>query len=271
MKDKNDKFISYPTIQLKNKFLATINTHDVFVWAKGDNPRKCLIASIDLTESKRAVVAKDMKGEYFGPNNLPDHLSFVQGSLQYFVSVTGLKVEKGLYHLELADTTYRYEKRENERLLTYPHYSAYFYIPVKANSGESTDNVLLFNRQTKIDKFQEYKSGRSRQLSEILGAETEEDSEVIGVRLLDLSATGMAIIVNKREINLIAPEKKIGRGFLKFNGQVYFLENLKVAYEIKYVDPKAAAGDFLKVGLAFEKVHEQIQWALEKIFMEEML
>lgn len=183
-------------------------------------------------------------------------LNFALNEIEYFLrgkvldhSSTGDQIT-----VELADECFRVEKRSRERLLTYPVYDVYAYLKFQKAIQE---NVILFNKNEQKSKdffsvIDNIQKNKIASYSSDLMREEEED--IIGFRVEDLSSNGLSFFasVKEKEHVLDVIEKKSFSLVLNFEMQVFNLEEAVIVYKMNYINPQFSGIPMYKVGINFK-------------------
>ncbi len=183
-------------------------------------------------------------------------LNFVVNDIDYFIR--GHVVEQLEDHLEmvveLEQECFRVEKRTRERLVTYPIYEVYAYLKFKK---EVVDNVVFLNKREQVtrDFISEIDNLEKRKIQSLSSdLEVDEEEEIVGFRVEDLSSSGLSFFASTKEKELII-DKLSTSSFsltLNFEMQVFTLENATVVYKINYINSQFAGVPMYKVGITFK-------------------
>lgn len=183
-------------------------------------------------------------------------LNFCLNDIDYFFrgEVTDQADENQTITLELEEFCFRVEKRGRERLITYPVYEVYAYLKYQKSVD---NNVVYFNKseQKNRDFFSEIdnaQKSKMMKLSEELHHQDDED--LIGFRVEDLSSSGLSFFASQKEKELIL-ERLAGHGFalvLNFEMQVFNLEQANIVYQINYINAQFSGVPMFKVGITFK-------------------
>lgn len=151
--------------------------------------------------------------------------------------------------IRLVDNFYRTEKRDNERLLTFPHHQVYAYFKVLNEKNES--NVIELKREE--DKlYIDYKNKQKKELKERLKKKISDVEDLIGFRALDISHSGIAFIINGDESKYFNDNNKYSF-YILFDGDIFVVKGASLVYKVDYVGGPQGKKRF-KVGLNFNPV-----------------
>lgn len=183
-------------------------------------------------------------------------LNFTINDIDYFLR--GKVVEQMEDNLqmvvELEEHCFRVEKRNKERLITYPVYDVYAYLKYQKSKAS---NVVFFNKKeqqsrdflTEIDNIQKNKI---MEMAENL--QIEDSEELVGFRVEDLSSSGLSFFASAKEkdniLDVIGDEKFTL--VLNFEMQVFNLEEAQVVYKINYINSQFSGVPMYKIGITFK-------------------
>ncbi len=176
--------------------------------------------------------------------------------IEYFLS--GKVIEHDDFNqmlfIKMSEECFRLESRERERIQVYPNFDFYCYIKYLINSPQ---NVILFNQKEDkknkdfINLLNDERKKKILSDSPTLNLEDEED--VLGFRIEDISSIGLSIIVSSSE-----KEKVIDRIDSKnFNLTISLgtnsltIQNAKIVYIIDYINLNFKDSGMYKVGVSF--------------------
>lgn len=164
--------------------------------------------------------------------------------------------------IRLTDNFYRTEKRDNERLLTFPHHQVYAYFKVLNEKDES--NVIELKREE--DKlYIDYKMKQKKELKERLKKKISDVEDLIGFRALDISRSGIAFIINNDESKYFKDNIKYSF-YILFDGDIFVVKGANLVYKVDYVGGPEGKKRF-KVGLNFNPV-ENLSKHIQELLRE---
>ena len=183
-------------------------------------------------------------------------LNFIVNEIDYFIR--GQVVEQLEDHLEmvieLEQECFRVEKRNRERLVTYPIYEVYAYLKFQK---DNVDNVVFLNKKEHVarDFISEIDNLKKKKIQSLTSdLEIEDSEEIVGFRVEDLSSSGLSFFTSAREKDLIID--KLGVDMfslvLNFEMQVFTLENASIVYKINYINSQFAGVPMYKIGITFK-------------------
>ncbi|MBC7429642.1 MAG: hypothetical protein H7336_13575 [Bacteriovorax sp.] len=183
-------------------------------------------------------------------------LNFTINDIDYFLR--GMVVEQMEENLqmviELEDECFRVEKRNRERLHTYPVYEVYAYLKYQK---QKTNNVVFFNKkeQQTTDFFSEIDNIQKNKLQSLTNdLHMEESEDLVGFRVEDLSSSGLSFFANTKEKEHILDafgDKKFTM-ILNFEMQVFNLEDANIVYKINYINSQFSGVPMYKIGINFK-------------------
>lgn len=184
-------------------------------------------------------------------------LNFTVNDMDYFfrAKVIDQLDEHQTITFELENSCFRVEKRNRERLTTYPLYEVYAYLKYKKTSNSG--NVVFFNKseQKTHDFFSEIDNLQKNKLASLGQNLYQEDSEdLVGFRVEDISSSGLSFFASQKEKELIL-DKLADDSFsliVNFEMQVFNLENASVVYKINYINAQFSGVPMFKVGVTFK-------------------
>lgn len=211
---------------------------DFFVF-KGDEKRTAFLSL--FSESKEiddSFINKDI------------FLTFTLNETDYFSEGTvSLDEVHGHLIINLQEDFYRSEKRNNERLLTYPHHQVYVYFKVRTEKNES--NIIELKREE--DKlYIDYKQKKKQELKEKLKEKISDIEDLLGFRVLDISKSGVAFLVGEEEQKFFSGKGKYSF-YILFDGDIFVVKGANLVYKVDYI---GGQGSHYKVGLNFGPVEK---------------
>jgi hypothetical protein len=182
--------------------------------------------------------------------------NFQINDIDYFLR--GVVVEQLEDHLEmiieLEEHCFRVEKRNRERLVTYPIYEVYAYLKFQK---EVKSNVVFINKKeqhsrdflAEIDNLK-----KNRMLAFTKELDLDDSEELVGFRVEDLSSSGLSFFASEKEKEMII-DSIADSSFsitLNFELQVFHLEEASVVYKINYINSQFAGIPMYKIGITFK-------------------
>lgn len=156
--------------------------------------------------------------------------------------------------VELEEHCFRVEKRSRERLITYPIYEVYAYLKYKKTVQT---NVVFFHKKEQVNKdflteIDNLSKNRIQSLAPDL--ETEQDEDLVGFRVEDLSHSGLSFFASTQEKENILDSigEKNFSFVLNFEMNVFNLDEAVVVYKMNYINSQFAGVPMFKIGLNFK-------------------
>ncbi len=156
--------------------------------------------------------------------------------------------------VELEEHCFRVEKRNKERLITYPVYEVYAYLKYqKAKSN----NVVFFNKKEQksrdfLSEIDNIQKNKILQMAE--NVHVEDSEELVGFRVEDLSSSGLSFFASTKEkdniLDVIGDEKFTL--VLNFEMQIFNLEEAHIVYKINYINTQFSGVPMYKIGITFK-------------------
>lgn len=184
-------------------------------------------------------------------------LNFTINDIDYFLrGVVIEQMEENLQMvLELEDECFRVEKRSRERIHTYPIYEVYAYLKYQK---QITNNVVFFNKkeQQATNFFSEIDNLQKNKLQSLTSdLQMDNNEDLIGFRVEDLSSTGLSFFANTKEKEHILDafgDNKFTM-VLNFEMQVFNLEDASIVYKINYINSQFSGVPMFKIGINFKQ------------------
>jgi len=180
---------------------------------------------------------------------------FSEGTISYDEAHNTLVVR-------LTEKIYRTEKRDSERLLTFPHHQVYVYFKVLNEKAES--NVIEIHREE--DRlYQDYKNKQKKELKEKLRKKVSDVEDLIGFRALDISKSGIAFILGEEESRYFKEDRKYSF-YILFDSDIFMVRGADMVYKVDYLGDVKEKKRF-KIGLTFVQV-ENLSGHIDKLLRE---
>ena len=238
---------------------------EVKLWQKDVSPDLCKIVNGHLEEEDEKTQQLRLSHEKID-SSWKDREFFIQfawSGIEYFSK--GKVIEVLGNHecwFEMNPHVFRVEKRENERVSTFPSLQVYAYFKLAEDQGPS--NVVFLNKHIEEDHsiFKKFEKLTKKEILEAQDSmESDKNDQIIGFRVLDISSNGVSFLVNEEESELFAQQSQYEFTLL-LEGEVFYISNAKIVYNVDYVNPRAGNASMYKVGLNFElnqKLGEKVQ------------
>lgn len=260
MTENKENFLGLTLNEASNKLASFIDSgRTIRMWEKGESPELVLVTSLS---SNNLIVDVKVDAESWDLKKILLNFSF--NNVDYFCKGIVTDVVSNSVTLKLDQDVFKSEKRQNERLLTFPHHQAYAYFKVSSFNLDK-DNVIAFQKNVDDKKiYEEFLSDKQKHQS--LDGDI---SELMGFRILDLSATGISFSANNQETQFFASlEDNKGIAFtLMFDGDSYSCGNGNVIYIVDFVNPRASSVPMKKIGIQFN-VHPELKNKIQEIISQ---
>ncbi len=256
MADGNASFIKLSIDEMGPKLNGLAKQKEVIkVWIKGETSSLYRVSDytvLKTPESADYLLTLFSEGDesdelYIGKSVL---FNFTINEADYFSEgfISHDDIHKTLV-MRLSESFYRTEKRDNERLLTFPHHQVYAYFKVLNDKDES--NVIELKREE--DKlYIDYKIKQKKELKERLKKKISDVEDLIGFRALDISRSGIAFMINNDESKFFKDSIKYSF-YILFDGDIFVVKGASLVYKVDYVGGPEGKKRF-KIGLNFNPV-----------------
>lgn len=257
-KDNNILFKALNDAEKNSKLFQLANgkySNTVTVWKKGESTKYKLKVT-DFVRAKTEIYVKGDIPEDFEKETLL--LTFELNGMHFF-GKCNLVLRPGMpKSLNCSHELFKSERRNNFRLLTYPHHEVYVSINVGKAEIEKSNVLNLSTGQSQTSLFKNFLS--------IVGDIKEKDIEdlegYLRFRVIDISATGLAFQLGKIESGFFKElNKDLGTIYLDFNGELIKIPNARVLYIIDKVVSNSKA-TLYKAGTQFFDVDTNLDQLL---------
>jgi hypothetical protein len=177
--------------------------------------------------------------------------------MEYFVKGKVLAQKDELEELEISlqEDCFRVEKRDFARVQVYPNLDVYAYLKY---SEEISENIFFINKndRKKVDLFTSVKEYEKQKIVQIYkDLEAEENQELIGFRVEDVSTNGLCFLVSQKEKEQILSklENQTFSMVLNFGPRNFDLKNAKIIYQINYINHQFTGVNMYKIGITFNE------------------
>ena len=249
-------FTKLTSEELSGKIALLVSNHDRVIFWK-ISPRYFEGNATSFEVKNRIYLTLERTGIAIRIMNEIICLNFTLNEIDYYLrgKVVEQEDDDPKIKIELYENCFRVEKRSRERLLTYPVYDVYAYL--KFQKSSKSTNVILFNKgeQKPRDFFQEIdnvQKNKIASMSDELVINEEED--LIGFRVEDLSSTGLSFFASAKEKELVLDElqKESFSLVLNFELQVFNLLEAVIVYKMNYINSQFSGVPMYKVGINFK-------------------
>lgn len=249
MAGKLDFILLTPEESVNKVSMLSLTDEGVRIWKKNSPPYsvKCIgkatLADNGIEINFSTVEAVDEI------SNSELMFSFNSNGVKFFGKGNIKEVYDNSILFVMDKNIYRCEKRKNERLLTYPLYKVYSLFSFKTKEN---GNITYINRPSENeDKF----------FNVYLNNKVVTDSSkgpLSGLRVLDISKTGVSFIANLKESNFFKNgEKK--EFYIEFDGTIFTSIEGTVVYVVDYIDPRFSGIRMYKVGINFTQMNPELE------------
>lgn len=226
----------------------------LMIWVKGTKEREHFIAKAYSEDRKSLVLSGNDKTSLHGKDVL---YAFTLNGLNYFGK--GRVLSTSLIDLDCKSNLYKSEKRKNFRLLTYPHQKVFLNIKIDLKAQDGQGNVVDFKSgvsQTKLFK----------NFLDLMGSSEDdlEDDGSFSFRVLDLSVSGIGVIISDLNQELFSSGKIFQNVVLKIKGKRITIPEIKTLYTIDLVTQNKIQ-KLKKVALEFLNVDDNLDSRLSEV------
>ena len=177
-------------------------------------------------------------------------LNFSTHNVDYFAKASFISVEDEKISITLKENIFRLEKRDNERVLTYPRYKSFFCIKGE-KEHKTLENVVFLNKkeEKKVQKEVTKDHLMNEKIHSLLASEVETPEDYTNFRILDLSESGISVLINHGD------KDKIGENhdsaIVTFEKDLFFVENIEIIYDVPYISHDINQ-QMVKIGIQFD-------------------
>ena len=189
------------------------------------------------------------------------HVHMKIKNVNFFSSGILAQKENDEYVIQKLENVYRFEKRKNDRLLSFPHRKIYIYFNMVAENDDG--NVISLNRLTgnKDEVFEEF--AKVVYGDKFIG---NDGTPMTGFRILDISEDGASFLANDREKDYFTGNSSFSNIRLDFNGRIFSFASVKVKNVVDYIDPRSINVPMYKVGVTFGGQEKKFKEFLAEYF-----
>lgn len=258
MTGQDFNFVKIPVIELIPKFNTLARDKgQVNIWRKGEVPVRHRVIAFETGKTSTLVFFKEE--EFSAKNNEKIYYSFRLAGIEYYGVGLPTHHTEG-FALDLAAEIFRSEKRGKERLLTFPHHQVYAYFTFPGakeqfrGSGESGNVVSLegFRKPLKEIKREVF----TDPVKNFIKTTLDDNPDILGYRVLDLSSNGIAFLVNAREKDLFKDLNDTHLTLL-YDRTTFEIKTAKVVYMVDSLTGSTKGNPLFKVGMTFPE-HDKL-------------
>ncbi len=259
MTEKNSThFTKQNTKEKESRFHSlTRSDSSLTIWEKGSKLReKFDVLAFSKKESLLSLSVNETS--YSGKSVL---YAFAINGVNYFGEGKLSALVGTKYTLDVSSDLFKSERRENFRLLTYPHYEAHVQVPFELDENVKPSNVIGFD--TKMSQ-----TGLFKNFLKIVGEDekVEIKDNFAKFRVLDISVTGLSFQIGEIEKEYLEQIRILKPMHL------FFQEEMTIpSGEIRYIVPLIRSnGSAFKVGVQFLDIDLNLDQKLGKIINKAM-
>lgn len=249
-------FIKLTSQELSSKIALLVSNHDRVIFWK-TSPRYFEgSATAFSVKNHQIFLTLERAGIPIRISGETVCLNFKLNEIEYFLrgKVVEQIEDNPKITIELEDKCFRIEKRSRERLLTYPVYDVYAYLKYPKVNRSNVVSINKGDQKTKdfFSEIDNYQKNKIASMAEGLNAQDEED--IVGFRVEDLSSNGLSFFASAREKELVLDivDKEHFSLVLNFEMQVFSLEEATIVYKMNYINAQFAGVPMYKIGINFK-------------------
>ncbi len=189
---------------------------------------------------------------------IPIYFSFSLSRMHYFGQVKYQPIStSGIAHhylLQLQSDLFRTEKREHERFMVYPMWRAYafFSLPIQA-----TSNVTSMHRTNHQHDEQFVRYAKNQSYVD------QEWGSMIGLQILDVSASGLSCLANGSEAQLLENRTSFPL-VIRLKDATHRIASARVVHQVDYIDPRFQKVRMKKLGIEFLKPEIELSYQIDQ-------
>lgn len=236
------------------------------VWVKGIESiqyRVCELKSIQLGKEKTFFVSVFSEGEEADASVLHKDvfISFWFNEIDYFTEgKCSIDEVSGNLVLILKKEVYRSEKRNNERLLTFPHHHVYAYFIMGDLKGRKEQTNVVSLKKDQVKQYEIRKEKKNKLKAELASKLKKNVDDLNEFRALDISRSGIAFIIGQDE-KIYFDENQKFDFYVLFDNNVYRVKEARLVYAVKYSSAQEKVS--FKIGLNFKPVENLARKVME--------
>lgn len=259
MTDKNSTHFTKQNIKEKESRFHTLAREglSLTVWAKGSKLRE-IFEVHSFSKSDKILSLKINETSYAGQAIL---FAFILNGVNYFGEGNLSNIIDGKFKADVSGDLYKSERRDNFRLLTYPHHEAFVQVPFEMDQNINPSNVIGFD--TKMSQ-----TGLFKNFLKIVGEDekVEIKDNFAKFRVLDISVTGLSFQIGEIEKEYLDNIRVLKPMHLFFQEEI-----LIPSGEIRYIIPLVRSnGSAYKVGVQFLDIDLNLDQKLGKFINKAM-
>ncbi len=232
--------------QEKQSKLRLLKNSSALLWIPKDYPNS-FTSDIEIESTNKNILLLSDELDHLGDDKLLLRFE-VRGAI-YFAAVKQIAT----HQLQLVGELFRYEKRESERLLTYPHRKVYLLVEYTGSDNLAKNNILDIHSKDQ---------GEERLISMYNRLHKQKSELELKLRVLDISAAGIAILAGKQEVSILVNQEFSSTRII-FDDCTYAVVVEKLLYSVEYLDVLTRKAGLYKVGLKCQ-LPDDLKVAIEK-------
>lgn len=229
-----------PSEKLSRLSLLGNSKGNVIVWIKGKKDKyQYQVSKFDKDRMEIVLETKDQK---FSPGEIV-LCTFELRGMNFFSEVIFQESISGYSVLQFKNILFKSERRSSYRLLTFPIYEVW----AEFDLGEAYEGGKVVDFKTRSSQ-----TGLFKSFLKIVGdkKESSSDSNLLSIRVQDLSTTGMALHVGELEAKYFKKDMVFNKVILRFTDEAITLPEVKVVYVVDYLSNDKNLKKF-KLGMHF--------------------
>lgn len=232
-----------PSEKLSRLSLLGSSRGNVIVWTKGKKDKHQY--QVSKFDKDRMEVVLDSKDKQFNAGETV-LCTFELRGMNFFSEVIFQESVSGYSVLQFKNILFKSERRSSYRLLTFPIYEVW----AEFDLGEAYEGGKVVDLKTRSSQTNLFKN-----FLKIVGdkAESTGESNLLSIRVQDLSTTGMALHVGELEAKYFKKDLIFHNVNLRFTDEVMVIPEVKVVYVVDYLSADKNLKKF-KLGLHFENL-----------------
>jgi hypothetical protein len=263
----NFVLLSHSEVIMKLKNIAD-QKDMIKMWVKGIESiqyRVCELKSVTLGGKKTFMITVFSEGEDADKSILNKNVfvSFWFNEIDYFTEGTATLDEvSGNIVVFINKEVFRSEKRNNERLLTFPHHHVYAYFVMGDLKGRKEETNVVSLKKDQIKQYEIRKEKKNKLKSELAAKLKKNVDDLNEFRALDISRSGIAFITGQDE-KVYFDENENLEFYVLFDNNVFRVKEARLVYAVKYSATKEKVS--YKIGLNFKPVENLTKKVMEAL------
>ncbi|MCT4642231.1 MAG: hypothetical protein N4A33_08020 [Bacteriovoracaceae bacterium] len=237
--NKQTHFKKLKDIEKKNKLYVFARSKVNFtIWEKSRQPKETFKPDHFYSDSDKLVLHPVDSSELVDKEVL---YSFNLNGLTFF-GVGKLIFDNNNYILVCHKDLYKSERRQSYRLLTYPHMNVFTSLNINKKEVETSNVVSLKTKLSETGIFKNFLS--------MIGDDAN-DSSLNKFRVLDISVTGMGIMLGNLEKELLENFEEVENITIFFENEIIKIPAAQICY---IMDSKETDLYSYKAGINFKGI-----------------